>query len=107
MTSKLNLRASRCLLVTVVALSAAAAIAANGMWITQNQESSVKTGMSTADVEQALGRPARVVNYPNTPGPTWIYHVEGATFGRTDFDVSFGGDGRVLNASEQILGNTW
>ena len=105
MTSKLVLRTCGYIVAVGLALSGVAALAANGVSVTESQESSVKAGMSAADVEQAIGRPARIVNYPNTPGATWTYHVLGAPFGRTDFDVSFAGDGKVLWANERIIGS--
>ena len=106
MTCKLGFRASGCIVAAGLALSATAALAANGISITESQEPSVKAGMSAADVEQAIGRPARIVNYPNAPGPTWQYQVLGAPFGRTDFDVSFASDGKVLWANERIIGGS-
>ena len=106
MTCKLSLRASGYIVAAGLALNGAAAPAANGISITESQEPSVKAGMSAADVEQAIGRPARIVDYPNTPGLTWTYHVLGAPFGRTDFDVSFASDGKVLWANERIIGGS-
>jgi HAMP domain-containing protein len=105
MTSKINLRTTRWLLAAGLAFGAAAAQAASGVSVTESQETAVKAGMSTTEVEQILGRPAHVVSYRSAPGPTWTYHVFGATpFGMTDFDVSFGADGKVLWASERVLG---
>jgi hypothetical protein len=104
MTSKINLRTSRWLVVAGLAFGVAAAQAASGVSVTESQETAVKVAMSAAEVEQILGRPAHIVSYRNAPGPTWIYHVVGAPFGMTDFDVSFGADGKVLWASERILG---
>jgi hypothetical protein len=105
MTSKINLRTTRWLLVAGLAFGAAAAQAASGVSVTESQETAVKVGMSATEVEQILGRPAHVVSYRSAPGPTWTYHVFGATpFGMTDFDVSFSADGKVLWASERVLG---
>jgi len=104
MTSNINPGALRWLLAAGLAFSGAAALAANGVWMTQSEETAVKVGMTTTEVEQALGQPARVITYRNAPGPTWTYHVVGAPFGMTDFDISYGADGRVSYASERILG---
>ena len=97
-------RAGRWLSTAVLAFSAAAAGAQNGVTITQSHEAFVTVGMSSTEVDRALGRPARIVTYRDAPGPTWTYHVVGAPFGMTDFDVSYGADGRVLFASERIIG---
>ena len=105
MTSRINLRTPRLIFACGLAFGAAVAQAASGISVTQSQETAVKVGMSTTEVEQILGRPAHAVSYRSAPGPTWTYHVFGATpFGMTDFDVSFGADGKVLWASERILG---
>jgi len=104
MRSEINLRATRLLLAAGLAFSGAAALAANGVWMTQGEESAVKVGMTTTEVERALGQPARVITYRDAPGPTWTYHVVGAPFGMTDFDISYGADGKVSYASERILG---
>ena len=104
MRSEINLRATCLLLAAGLAFSGAAALAANGVWMTQGEESAVKVGMTTAEVERALGQPARVITYRDAPGPTWTYHVVGAPFGMTDFDISYGADGKVSYASERILG---
>ena len=106
MQSNLNLRAACRLLAAVVALGAAGAQAAAGVSITTSQQSSVRSGMTTSEVEQVLGRPAHVVSYRNAPGVTWIYHVINPAFGTTDFDVTFGADGRVLWATERIIGGS-
>ena len=85
---------------------AAAAQAASGVSITESQEPAIAVGMTQSQVEQALGRPADVISYPFAAGPTWSYNVEDATFGVTSFDVDFGGDGKVTNAAERVLGNS-
>ena len=104
MRSAINLRAARWLLAAGLALGGATAQAANGVWMTQSEESAVRVGMSTTEVEGVLGRPARIISYRDAPGPTWTYHVAGAPFGMTDFDISYGADGKVSYASERILG---
>ena len=104
MRSAINLRAARWLLAAGLALGGVTAQAANGVWMTQSEESAVRVGMSTTEVEGVLGRPARIISYRDAPGPTWTYHVAGAPFGMTDFDISYGADGKVSYASERILG---
>jgi hypothetical protein len=103
--SKINLRAIRWLLAAGLAFGAAAAQAAGGVSITASQETRVVVGMSTAEVEQNLGRPADIVKYPYAAGPTWTYEVVGSTFGVTDFDVTFGSDGKVASVGERVLGD--
>src|SRR5258706_4857995 len=49
----------RVLLAAGLLLGVAAAHAASGFAVTKNQEALVKPGMSTAEVQSALGRPAQ------------------------------------------------
>ena len=106
MRSKVNVRAIRWLLAAGLAFGAAAAQAAGGVTITQSQETRVAVGMSATEVQQNLGRPADIVTYRNAPGPTWTYQVVGAPFGRTEFNVDFGADGRVTSTGEFIRGSS-
>src|SRR5436190_7710816 len=99
-----NLRVAGSLLVAGLAVGSATSEAANGVWMTQSEEAGIRVGMATTEVEQVLGRPARIISYRYAPGPTWTYHVAGAPFGMTDFDVSYGADGKVVYASERVLG---
>jgi hypothetical protein len=85
---------------------AAAAQAAGGFSIAQSDEVSVAVGMSEAEVQQNLGPPARTRQYPGGPGPSWTYAVQGAPFGRTDFDIDFGADGRVVSTYERLYGSS-
>jgi hypothetical protein len=103
MTSRINLRTIPWLLATGLAFGAAAAQAASGVWITEAQETKVAVGMTAAEVQQNLGRPARIEQYPYAPGPTWTYEVSGAPFGWTDFDIDFGSDGKVASVGEIVL----
>jgi hypothetical protein len=105
MKSKINLGATRWLFAAGLAFGAVAAHAASGVTITGSQETAIKVGLSATEVEQILGRPAHIVSYRSAPGPTWTYHVFGPSpFGMTEFDVSFGADGKVVWASERVLG---
>ena len=105
MTSRSSFRVIACLLAALVS-SYSDARAANGFSVSRSQETAISTGMSLPEVEQRLGRPARAVRYRNAPGPTWIYDVIDPLFGRTQFDVEFGPDERVLSAVERVIGGT-
>ena len=61
--------------------------------------------MSTSEVQQLIGRPDRAAQYGNTPGPVWTYRVVDPLFGRTEFNVEFGGDERVLAKGEIVIGS--
>jgi hypothetical protein len=98
-------RAYRWLMLGAFTAVSTLAQAASGFSVTQADEKRVATGMSTADVQRSLGPPARVIQYPNQPGPTWIYQVPGAPFGLTEFAIDFGPDNRVVSASEIVIGN--
>jgi outer membrane protein assembly factor BamE (lipoprotein component of BamABCDE complex) len=106
MKAGIQLRSMGWLIAAGLAFGAAAAQAAPGVSITQRQEARVAVGMTAAEVQQSLGRPADVVKYPYASGPTWIYEVAEATFGATEFDVQFGSDGKVTSAAETILGDS-
>ena len=106
MTLQLASRISVWLLSTVLAFYAAVAQAAGGFSITQSDEGRVTVGMTQAEVQQVLGPPARTRHYPNSPGPSWSYDVRGAPFGRTDFDIDFGADGKVVTTFERLYGSS-
>lgn len=91
---------ARTLLAAGLLMSVAAANAARGYDIRRAQESLVATGMTTAEVQQALGHPAQDVQYRNEPGPTFTYRVVETS--DTVFDVDFGADGRVASVGERI-----
>ena len=97
----------RSLIVGAFGIVSALAQAASGFNITQSDESKVAIGMDTTDVQRVLGPPEWVFRYPRQPGPTWTYNVVGAPFGVTKFDIDFGPDGRVVSASERIIGSIW
>lgn len=100
MTLKLIPRTPRVLLAAGLFLSVAAAQAASGFTVNPSQEALVTPGMSTAEVQLALGRPAQSIKYGNEPGPTFTYQVIGKK--DTLFDVDFGGDGKVASLSERM-----
>ncbi len=100
MKSKISLRTTRWLLAIGLAFGAAGAQAALGVTVTKTQETAVKVGMSAAEVQQILGRPAQVFNFRSAPGPSWTYYVVEAAYGTVEFDVDFSSDGRVVSARE-------
>lgn len=76
-----------------------------GFTVSAKQENTIAVGMSAAEVRQLLGRPARDVQYGNAPGPIWTYTVMGALFGKTEFNVEFGADGKVIAKGEIVIGS--
>ena len=98
-------RISRWLLIAALASSIASAQAAAGFWIVPSDEARIAVGMTEAEVQQRLGQPARTRRYANMPGPSWTYEVQGAPFGRTDLEVDFGADGKVITTSERLYGS--
>jgi len=105
MTSKTNPRFTHWFLAAGLA-SIAAVESAGAFTLTQSQESTVKVGMSTSEVQAILGPPGRVHEYRTAPGPTWTYQVVGAPFARTEFNVDFGADGKVASTGEFIRGSS-
>ena len=101
---KSNIRLIGCLLPALV-LSSAIAQADNGFTISRNRESAITIGMSPSEVQQLLGRPARAVRYRNSPGPTWTYKVTDPLFGRTEFNIDFGADEKVISKGEMVIGS--
>jgi hypothetical protein len=87
-----------------LALTSAVAEAQSGFTITRSREDAILNGMSAAEVRQLLGRPARDAKYPNSPGPTWTYNVVDPLFGRTEFNIDFGPDQRVISKNEMVIG---
>jgi hypothetical protein len=92
-------------LLAVLLLALAEAHAASGFTVTTSQEDAVAIGMTTSQVQEALGRPARVAKYRISPGPIWTYRVIAPLFGKTEFNVEFGADDRVIAKSEYVVGN--
>jgi hypothetical protein len=97
----------RRLIVAAFCVVSALAQAASGYNIVQSDEGKVAIGMDTTQVQNSLGPPERIFQYPRQPGPTWTYNVVGAPFGITKFDVDFGADGKVASATERIIGNVF
>lgn len=108
MNFSLKTQTARSLFAVGALLTVAAAHAAGGFVVSPNQEAMVKVGMSTTEVQQALGRPAHNVKFGNEPGPTWSYQVSGAPLvGISEdvalFDVDFGADGKVASIGERTV----
>ena len=80
--------------------------AANGVSVSRSQQTLVTTGMIASEVRQLLGRPMHDARYRNAPGPIWTYNVIDPLFGRTQFDIEFGPDERVLATLERVIGGT-
>ena len=100
---KSNPRRTGCLLAALV-LVPAWAQADNGFHIARGREDAVAIGMSASEVRQLLGRPARAVTYRSAPGPTWTYGVIDPLFGKTEFNIDFGVDERVISKGEMVIG---
>jgi hypothetical protein len=100
----LNPRLTGWLLAGLVA-TCAAAHADGGFTIATSRENVIAIGMSTSEVRQLLGRPARAVQYRSTPGPIWTYNVVDPLFGKTEFNVEFGADERVIAKGEIVIGS--
>ena len=81
-------------------LGMAAAHAAGGYIVAPEQEAVVKPGMNTVQVELAIGRPAKNLQFRNEAGPTWTYAVANSQM--SVFDVVFGADGTVVSANERL-----
>lgn len=93
---------SRALLAAGLFAAVASAQAASGFTVSHEQESMVQAGMSTSEVEQALGRPAERMHYLSEAGPTWTYTLNGPQDPVTVFVVQFGADGHVVSTSELL-----
>lgn len=91
----------RAILATGLLFAVAAAQAASGVAITESREALVKQGMSAAEVEQAVGRPAEKARFLNEPGPLWTYNVTGGVYPMAVFEVDFGADGKVASVIER------
>ena len=90
---------------TGLLLIAAGAQAASGFTVTTEQENTIAVGMSMPEVRQLLGRADHTARYGNAPGPIWTYRVVAPLFGKTEFNVEFGGNDRVIAKGEYVIGN--
>jgi hypothetical protein len=80
-----------------------AAFSASGFTMMRSQEPQITVGMTRADVDALLGRPAHNLKYVNEPGRSWTYGVTGnGVAANTVFDVDFTADGKVLHANERV-----
>jgi outer membrane protein assembly factor BamE (lipoprotein component of BamABCDE complex) len=103
MKFNLKTRLARVLLTMGLLFCITAMQAAGGFNVRPEQERMVKVGMTMAEVEQALGRPARNVKYRTEPGPTWTYNVLVNTMPPTVFEVNFSADGKVASVDQRML----
>lgn len=76
---------------------------AEGRTVRTDQERLIKPGMTTAEVQSALGKPSKNVQYSNEQGRTWTYNVAGKMDQRVVFDVDFSIDGKVTSSKERTL----
>lgn len=102
MKLSLKSQSTQWLLAAGLMLGIATADAASGFTVTHEQERQVTAGMTAGEVRQVVGSPARIAQYGNEPGPTWIYRVPGAGVSPYDvvFDIDFAADGTVASVSE-------
>lgn len=100
MKNRLFAHVARALWLGTLVLGTAAVHAAGGFTVTTRQEALVAPGMSAAEVQQVLGRPASDVQYRNAPGRTYSYRV--LANDPTLFEVNFGADGKVASVNERI-----
>ena len=105
MTRDINSHKIRWLLAAGLSFGVATANAATGYSITESQEATIAPGMSAAEVQHSLGRPAEIDTDRNASGSTWTYEVDNAPFGAAEFDVDFGPDGKVVSVDERVLGD--
>ena len=91
----------RWMLAAGLALGLGAAHAAGGS-TTHEQEAQIKVGMTTQEVQAALGQPVRTVTYRKEPGPTWTYDVATA-WSRSVFEIDFDAAGKVASFDEREL----
>lgn len=100
MKLELPMPGARMVLAAGLLFGVAAAHAAGGYAVTRSQEALIIPGMSIAEVQTTLGRPAQQMKIAIEPGPTFTYNVIGSS--DTVFDVDFGADGKVLAVSERV-----
>lgn len=98
---KVYTQTARPIIAISLLLGFAAAHAAGGFTATPDQEKSIAVGMTTSEVQQALGRPAITEKFRNEPGPTWSYNLIGFANEPTLLDIDFGSNGQVASVSER------
>lgn len=94
-------------LATVLALAAASAappaLAVERFGFDTDRIALIKPGMTQAEVQQALGRPARTQHYSLSQSTTWTYDVDPLAAEQVIFDVDFDAQGRVAASGERRL----
>ena len=71
--------------------------------VTQQQEASVRIGMTVDEVLALLGPPASDVKYRAAPGPSWAYYIRGRLSNEYSFEVQFDAAERVVSAGERYI----
>ena len=92
-------RTLRSALLASALMAAAVAQAATGFIVSAAQQTQIHAGMTRDEVRAALGRPAHNIKYPNEPGRTWTWGIQGTQ--EKVFDVDFSADGKVLSMSQR------
>ena len=80
-------------------MAAAVAQAASGYIVTAAQQTQIHAGMTRDEVRAELGRPAHNIKYPNEPGRTWTWGIQGTQ--DKVFDVDFSADGKVKSMAQR------
>ena len=99
---KLDLHSKTAQAILALALCGSAAVAEADVSISRSKESLVKPGMTPAEVQQALGRPAARFRYRSSDGATWTYNVVESTPGTVFFDVDFDANGKVASTRVRV-----
>jgi outer membrane protein assembly factor BamE (lipoprotein component of BamABCDE complex) len=106
---KLNMQLSRVAVGASLVLGLVAAHAAKGYNVVEGQGNQIQEGMSSSQVEAILGKPSRIFNFRNEPGPVWSYNVVDMSplFDETQtvLEVDFGPNGRVVSVMRRDLPN--
>jgi hypothetical protein len=94
-----DLAVARRVLLAGMLLAFGSATAAPGYTVTERDLRLIKVGMTTGEVERALGPPMWNFKYRNAPGPQWFYDVSGVVV-PTVLEVAFDSNGIVILARD-------
>ena len=104
---KLNSQTKKYVALAGLILGSVYASAQDGYWVSKNQETAIRPGMTKSEVEQVIGRPPREARYGVAPGSTWVYGVAGEldveANDRTVYEVDFNAQGQVISARERVI----
>jgi outer membrane protein assembly factor BamE (lipoprotein component of BamABCDE complex) len=101
----------RTLKLSLMALAAASSLGFAGITqakdLTPSEQGLISAGMTTQEVEQAIGKPERSQNFALSGTSTWTYGTSDFTVREGDrvFEVDFGADGKVQQAGARDLHN--